>query len=232
MILICYGMQKSASSFAFQLSKEVANTRYNQWELNQILPEELKPAFVANNLFETITKLIEYIHDDQIYVIKTHCALSEEVKELIREGSAKATISVRDPYDIVVSLKDTGETERRKELSKQREYFTKIMSYDDALKYLPPILKNVSSWLEYKKSGMLTIPFSRIAEDPIAVTQDIAQLLGVTVDAAGIVEPYTSSKKPILEFNVGKQGRGRELLNLPECNEIKQSMDQFIKMYL
>lgn len=232
MLFISYGMQKSASSFAFQLAKDIANTKNSQWQLNQRLPEELRSIFIPNNFADNLKKLGEYIKDDEIYVVKTHCPLNYKVKEMIKEGHAKASVSIRNPYDIVVSLKDTGDRERAKEAGQQRKYFTEIKNYTDAVKLLPPIMKNASSWLDNKDLGVLVIPFTQISQNPLEVAQDIAKLMNVDTDVTELVESYTSNKQSILEFNVGQAGRGEKLLDLSEDNEITEDMDEFIKMYL
>lgn len=232
MLFISYGMQKSASSFAFQLAKDIADTNNSQWQLNQRLPEELRSVFIPNSFTDNLKKLSEYIEDDEIYVVKTHCPLNCEVKKMIQEGHMKASVSIRNPYDIVVSLKDTGDRERAKETSQQRQYFTQIKNYADAMKLVPPIVKNARSWLDHKDLGVLIIPFTDISQNPLQVAKNIAELMNVNTDVAKIVESYTSNKQSILEFNVGQKGRGRKLLDLSEGNESTRDMDEFIKMYL
>ncbi len=231
MLLICYGMPKSASSFAFTLAKDIAQTISNQWKLKQELQEELRNSFISGSLGSTLKKIDCYIPHKEIYVIKTHDLLDEETKELLLKGKAKAIISYRDPYDIVVSLKDTGEREQRKPQNKQRHYFTQIQSYEDALKKIPNILKNAKSWMDYKDTNLAKISFTEISQTPSVVAQKIADYMEVNVDVHSIVEPYVSNKESILEFNKGLEGRGYKEFSLPEENLVKKKMDEFLKLY-
>ena len=231
MIVICYGMPKSASTFTFQLSTDIAYIHDDQWQLNKKLPEELQSTFIAENLSQVISKIHKYIKNDQLYVIKTHCPLNDTLVKMIQEGNVKAIVSIRDPYDIVVSLKDAGDNERQKELSKQRQYFAEIKSYEDALKLIPAILKDASSWLKYSGSGKLDIPFYKIAREPLLAAREIARHIGVDADVSNIVDSYISNKQSIIEFNVGEIGRGKQLFLLAETNQIKKDMDKFIETY-
>ena len=223
-------MPKSASTFAFQLAKDIAESHSNQSKLRQLLPQELQCNF-QTELDKTIQKIDEVIPDEEIYVIKTHCSLNEEVKALLVKGHAKAMVSYRNPYDIVVSLKDAGERERSKPVEKQRKYFTQIKTYEDALSKIPGILKIGEFWLKYP--NILKIPFSRIAKDPLTAAQEIADYMGVsTANLSQIVESYVLNKKSIGEFNIGKEGRGHIEFSLSEDNDIKKKMDKFVMLYL
>ncbi|MGB3401838.1 MAG: sulfotransferase domain-containing protein [Microcoleaceae cyanobacterium] len=234
MIFVCYGMVKSASTFAFQLANHLAQTHSNQAELNQLLPEHLQARFIPKNLGETLQKLNSYLpNNGEIYVIKTHCFLDDETKKMLSEGKVKAAVSYRDPYDIVVSLKDAGEIERQREEHKQRPYFTEIQSYEDALKKLPPVLKEAKLWLDCEDT--MQINFSRIANEPVVIAQEIADYMGVNIDPqkiVKIVESYTSDKSSIFEFNKGIEGRGQKELNLSDTDPIKKTMDEFVSQYL
>ncbi len=232
MLYICYGMLKSASTFAFQIAIDIAQTHSDRGSLMQKLPQDLRASFIPENLGLTLQKINEFIPKEEIYVIKTHCKLDEETEELLSKGLAKAMISYRDPYDIVVSLKDAGDIERRKDPTQQRPYFTKIKDYQDALKRLPYIMADAEPWLKEEK--IHRIQFSEIASDPIKVAQEMANYMGVTVDQSKItqiIESYTSNKKSIIEFNVGIKGRGHKEFSLPETDPIKQEMDRFLKLY-
>ena len=232
MLCVCYGMPKSASSFAFTLAKDIAQTKSDQMQLKSLLPEDLQDFFIVSDLGKNLTKISEFIPEEEIYVVKTHNPLDEATKALLLKGKAKAIISYRDPYDIVVSLKDTGDREKEKPQHKQRPYFTRIQSYEDALKKIPNILRNAKSWLDYEDMNLVKVSFTEIAQTPSAVAQKIADYIGVSVDIHKIIEPYVSNKESILEFSKGVEGRGHKEFSLEDEDPIRKKMNRFIKLYL
>ena len=239
MLFVCYGMVKSASTFTFQLATRIAQTQSDQEEIRRSLPEHLSKRFISNNLTSTLEEISNYLpNQSDIYVVKTHSPLDLGTQEMLSKGKIKATVSYRDPYDIVVSLKDAGEIERQKEVRQQRPYFCDIKSYEDALKKLPNVIQTARTWLDYE--DILRVPFSSIANQPVVVGALMAKYMGINLDSqeiSKIVEYYTSNKKLIFEFNVGIEGRGNKDLNFKELNlsdkeRIKKIMDDFISDYL
>ena len=222
-------MPKSASTFAFLLARDIAQSHSDQVKLRQLLPEDLRDPF-QDQLGAKIERISDAIPDEKLYVVKTHCLLNEAIKGLLVEGKAKAMVSYRDPYDVVVSIKDAGEAERQKPMHKQRQWFAQIKSYEDAVEWMPQILKIAESWLEY--TDVLRIPFSKIAREPLNLTNEIANYMCVTTaNVSKIVKPYISNKKSIEEFNVGVEGRGYGKFSLSENKDINKKMDYFLKLY-
>ena len=149
MIVICYGMPKSASTFTFQLSTDIAYIHDDQWQLNKKLPEELQSTFIAENLSQVISKIHKYIKNDQLYVIKTHCPLNDTLVKMIQEGNVKAIVSIRDPYDIVVSLKDTSDKIAREPLLAAREIARHIGVDADVSNIVDSYISNKQSIIEF-----------------------------------------------------------------------------------
>lgn len=231
MLFLCYGMPKSASSFAFTLAKDIAQTKSDQMQLKSTLPEDLRDFFIVSGLGKTLTRISDLIPEEEIYVLKTHNPLDKETQELLLSGKIKAIVSYRDPYDIVVSLKEAGDRERQKPKNRQREYFTQITGYEEALEKIPNFLNNARSWMEFQETKLVKISFSDISKNPLIIAQNIAQHMGLEVDTSKIANSYVSNKESILEFNKGVEGRGYQELNIPENNSIKKQMDEFIDLY-
>ncbi|MDY6937870.1 MAG: sulfotransferase domain-containing protein [Cyanobacteriota bacterium] len=224
-------MPKSASSFAFTLAKDIAQTKSDQMQLKSTLPEDLRDFFIVSGLGKTLTRISDLIPEEEIYVLKTHNPLDKETQELLLSGKIKAIVSYRDPYDIVVSLKEAGDRERQKPKNRQREYFTQITGYEEALEKIPNFLNNARSWMEFQETKLVKISFSDISKNPLIIAQNIAQHMGLEVDTSKIANSYVSNKESILEFNKGVEGRGYQELNIPENNSIKKQMDEFIDLY-
>ena len=70
MIYICFGMPKSATSFAFQLASSIANQQTRQHVLQQTLPEPMRNRFLLDRIGEQVDQLLEFIPRDAHYVVK------------------------------------------------------------------------------------------------------------------------------------------------------------------
>jgi len=223
-------MQKSASTFAYQLAIDVAQMRSDQTHLQMNLPEDLQPKFTTS-LDVTLSGLLDFIAQDEIYVIKTHNPVTWDVKELIQAGRVRGLVSYRNPFDIVISLIDAGERERQKNKNEQREYFSQIECQDDALQLMDVIMSHAKTWLDFDSDQILKIPFPKIAQFPTLVVQEIAAFMGVDVDPGKIVHGYLTHQKPIYEFNVGKENRGERELIFSGDEQLKLEMEQFVRDY-
>ena len=229
MIVICYGMQKSASTFTFQIAQDIAQTISDQIRLSSTLPEKLQHPYVGEGFDDALRTIIALIPDNEIYIIKTHHPLTEYVKSLLVENQIKAIVSYRDPYDIVVSLKEAGEKERLAGEKIQR--FAQIETYNRALNEVLAIIEIAEPWL--KSPATFKVPFPKITKETVNVARDMATYLQIpNTNVTEIVELYLSGQKPIWEFNVGLEGRGHQELKLSDDNKVKKEMDRFICLYL
>lgn len=239
MIVICYGMPRSASTFAFQLARDIAQTQSDQEQIRQRLPSKLRNSY-RERLDEDLEELIACVPAHQIYVVKTHCGFNPTIKAYLETEQAKAIVSYRNPYDVVVSLKEIGEAERSKPVTQQRQSFAQIQSYADALTWMPYTIKVANSWLEWQDERLLLVPFVEVVKDSTAVAEKIAAHLGVTqINAANIVKPYLANRSAIIEFNVGQSGRGQQIFDLPENQtllaqrpNIQKAMDRFVRRFI
>ena len=224
-------MPKSASSFAFQLASSIANQRTRQHVLQQTLPESMRNRFILDHLGDQVERLLEYIPPDAHYVLKTHSPLDERLGRQIANGNVRGCVSVRNPFDIAVSLMDAGKRERALPPAQQREYFTQVHSQRDAIDLLPHIISNARTWLDSKFGPLLTIPFTHISQTPFKVVEQICESMQIVADPNTIATPFLQDKTSILEFNVGLSNRWNTELDLPPDDPVVKEMEQFTAHY-
>ena len=231
MIYICFGMPKSATSFAFQLASSIANQQTRQHVLQQTLPEPMRNRFLLDRIGEQVDQLLEFIPRDAHYVVKTHSPLDERLRGHIADGNVRGCISIRNPFDIAVSLMDAGKRERTLPSGKQRAYFTQIHNQRDAIDLLPHIMDNARTWLDSLFDQLVTIPFVQISEKPYGVVEQICQSMGIRADPNAIATPFLQDKTSILEFNIGRSNRWNTELDLSPNDSIVREMKRFTKQY-
>jgi len=234
-LLICFGQPKSASSFMWKMSCNIAGGDKKQQVISRQLPVSLNKRYMQS-IDERWLAILELLPPDVTYAIKTHAQISEIGQALVSAGVAKAVVSVRNPYDLVASLIDVGVSERARPPDKQRVSFTSIYTMDDAVHVVLHSINICREWLQFAEQYDLpVIHFEHVVNQPEMIATRIAGLLGLSVDAAAVVAPFLENKaEKIPEFNVGISGRGRELFenyNNPAVIQIFEEFNDQIKTY-
>src|SRR5262245_35316182 len=114
MIYVSFGMLKSASTLAYQLTEEILHQGGRRPIL---LGRPLRPAMSVTNYFDEIDEdLIRHIEDQaqgRDVVLKTHQRPGPGLSRLIENGEVLASATFRDPREIALSMVDHGERSRR-----------------------------------------------------------------------------------------------------------------------
>lgn len=233
MLYISYGMAKSASSFAFQLAAGTANQLTNQQQMLNRLPENLRQSYQAN-LASNIEEIDACVPADDILVLKTHDPLDRFTLRELRENRLMASITIRDPYDILVSLLDSGRRERLKPAEQQRPYFSEIRELEDALRRVPSHMKCAEEWITHAgPSPQCEIfRYEELRVDPFSVANRISRQMGIDADGSELVSGYLDNREKIWEYNKGLPGRGRSEIEVPANHPVKRMMDHFISKHL
>ena len=205
MIHLSYGMLKSASTLAYQVTEEILR---QGGRTLCILPPPLRRPLSVTNYFDNIDlpliRRIAAAAQGGDVVIKTHQLPAPEVLELIAQGSIRATASLRDPREIALSMVDHGVRSRRwsiPEFSECRTVFDCWPSIDDQVETL-------RAWCAIP--GVERIAYNDICFDTRALVTRLAGVLGVSVDAAQVARVF-DDKMMVGQFNKGVQDRFHEM---------------------
>ncbi len=226
MLLISYGMPRSASTFVWQLTYDLINYNHKQHKLKKHLQEHQRPNFIYN-VNDEIDSIINAIPEDEYYLIKTHGEYNESFRKYEHEGKLKIICTIRNPYDLCVSWMDIHKKEQQDQ--DKRQGFVEADSLAKVLELVKRDIKTAEKWLA--------------AEDPLvfrygAIMGDHGQLIKSIVDHIGLevylydkVYDFYQDKSNITEFNKGVKGRGNTLVDQldPPAIEI---FNAFINKYL
>ena len=229
MIFISYGLQRSASTFSFQLLEGMLDAAgFSQKKILGLLPEEYRMQFVDFARYD-IEAYLRYIPQDQVLLLKTHSRLTPGMKELIRKGQIKASVSYRSPYDVAVSLYRVGIEERKKDRSKQRMGFARIETMGQALETTAQLLKIADKWLDNQYTLKLFYP------DVVLRTREttlrMADYLGVSVDIAPVCDKYLNDKALIWEYRGGGIGVAEQYLDKVQMDWSREHFGWFFEKY-
>lgn len=224
MIIISYGLPKSASTITYTYTEELllaSGIKNGQQKFKAFFKEGFVYKFGI-----TSTLLIILIH--AFYgsiVIKTHSAPSFFIRFLLKLYATKATCTIRDPRDIVLSAIDHG---KRKEPNNP---FKKFTSINNALPAIIEEFKKCEKWLHYK--NILVIRYENITQSPATELHNISNYLSFTLDIKTIsiiINKYEKTKNLNKNFNKGTTNRYRSEMSEEEISLCNSSANKYIHL--
>ena len=205
MIYISYGMLKSASTLAYQVTEEILRQAGRP---PCILRLPLRPALSVTNYFDNIdlplVRRIEKAAQGRDVVIKTHQLPAPEVLALVEKGAIMASASFRDPREIALSMVDHGDRSRRwgiPEFSECAHVLDCRPSLDDQVEVL-------RVWCSIPR--VERIAYNDICFAMPSLIARLARQMGVAGNI-GLVEAAFLDKKLVGQFNKGVKDRFHEM---------------------
>jgi len=226
MLIISYGMPKSASTFTFQLLCDVAKKDSDQKAIRQNLPAHLKDPYLVS--LDLLDELESNIPPHAHYVVKTHVAFDEQIAKLIKEKRIKAICQYRNVLDVLVSMLDSGKNERRKPPEIQREPFKSIYKANDAIPLVVQFVESTKPWIAAAREyGFPCFSFIQITRNTETSLLRMCDYLGIECDVSEIIAKYIQNPGLIGEINRGIPGRGARELQIDKDHHIRRLSDEF-----
>ena len=224
MIIFCYGIPKSASTFTFQLTQKVLElSGYS----NDIMPPEIiRPNLTENYLDilnQEIITMVDEFAQDTIIVVKTHAPISDAVKDLLDTDRAYALANYRDPRDIALSYVDHGQRSR----SKGQPFFAPFHDPKQALKPLKQHYDDFKGW--YMSHNVKSILYDDICFNSLSTLSEIIRFLGLNIDADTVLESFIDKENTIGQFNKGKKQRYIDDMNDSDKLIFEKELKEFIE---
>ena len=203
MIYICYGVTKSASTYLYQLTEEILRVAGRR---TARVGPPFRPATSVDNYLDDITgDTLDGIARQWPgcdFVLKTHGVLEPAVAARIEAGTVLASAAIRDPREIALSMIDHGRRSRRWRYAEFSEFVTSA----DSFASLDEQVRRFRQW-----AGVAPIfTYNAICYDTERVVAAVAAQMGVSVEAARVLDPFRS-KTGVGQFNKGAALRYREM---------------------
>jgi len=201
-IYICYGITKSASTFAWQLIKRIAiSGGLPIATLTSKSKGRNSPEDYIDPVSQTNLDLIRSDVGDFPVVIKTHGGVTPAAAGLVAEGKAEVFVSYRDLRDVALSLLDHGARSRAKGIKD----FAQFHELADTLEDIKAQIQRLEGWV--KSCKPLLLSYDEICFDTPSTISRIAERLGVSVDIEAIFAEFDLNKDLIGQFNKGERRR-------------------------
>jgi len=227
MILIAYGLPKSASTFVFftltNLGEGAGETVWNR--LDARMPEGRRNPYQPDIDAGYLDLVRANWPENELLPVKTHCSLNRVLAREILSGGIKACASFRDPRDSVLSLLDAGARDRA---DGKDSFFAGLHTIEDAIDVVGLQILKTMGWLELP--GVMPVPFQLAARHPDTLTRKLAAFAG-TQDALSRVDQATPDKENVPEYNKGALNRHEAELSRADRARIEDQFGFHIRFF-
>ncbi len=199
-VVIAHGQPKSGSTFLYMTAMEIAqnvNSEEFYTYKNRVLGEDF-PTFVDEITADFVLDLDNRIPRHQMFIIKTHGELSEDLAAIIARGQVKAFTSFRDLRDTALSTLDVAVKDR--EIGDAR-YFAKYNEIEQLRNAIPWQWNAVSPWV--RCPGVFANPYYMTALSQSTCVGLLARYLGAGYMSNTLAAEMDAKRTSLPEYNKG-----------------------------
>lgn len=223
---ISYGMWKSGSTYAFELTKAMfVNNGYLQTRLSNYAVEPGHNInFVRDWSIEQLKAIInEAEKHDTIIVLKTHRPPSPEVKEFLDSDLAVGHAVYRDPRDIALSLIDAGDLARKQ----GHQAFSNIYHLDDAIKKIHKQVDFFNQWVNL--NNIEPIAYHHFTQNPTQLAYLISEQTNFVPYTLKDADNIKTSR--FIQLNKGKQNRYQTEMSIAQNETFQKEFESFYRNF-
>ncbi|MEQ8716433.1 MAG: hypothetical protein RIE08_02370 [Acidimicrobiales bacterium] len=225
-IYVSYGTVKSASTFAFELTKRMFIQ--NGFEQPRLSDDAVEPGHNINFVTRWDEDRVDALRAEAqrhhtVPVLKTHARPSRPIVELLESGVAAAHAVYRDPRDMALSLMDAGRAARAKE----RRAFSEIVTLDDATEHVERHLANFDLWTGL--TGVEPVDYATVTADTASFASVLGDQTGLTFDHEAATAHVTENE--FIQFNQGHQRRHESEMSAADSERIVERFASFYERF-
>lgn len=208
MIVLCYGLQKSASSFCYQLICDVLEAAgHPQQEFRtgplQTIPKTTRGGLVSTS-WDCFGSLVDLVGKEKWVAVKTHGSMTPKIEALLELGWVKSFASHRNLEDASLSLFEHAQRQREA-ANPQDMGFAHLENLEQAIDHIAEQAPRMQQWISHPK--VKPISYELLRSDPARVCGLISSQLGLNVDISELLKEYSNASRKIENFNKGEPNR-------------------------
>ncbi len=205
MLVLCYGMQKSGSTLAFELTCGVLQSAgfaqdFIRSDVHAPREGRVYRNFVGKFNTDTLNDLIATIGPSRKIAVKTHSGFTDDMLPQLEASQAKRELQIiasyRDPRDVCLSLLDAG----RRDRDAGKGFFAQFDTLESAARFTKTNSARFRRWAALR--GALRLSYEQTAYDTEAAIVAIESVLGIQSDHAQVlqhafVDAFTQKNKAV-----------------------------------
>lgn len=243
MLVISFGVMKSASSYQYQILCELLAARHRSFDDYLLHRRHLVGQKFADLYFDPLTDEItdieKLIPKTEYFTFKTHNTFnnseftkgkepvaSEKLMKAISEGDIRIICSLRDPRDILLSAIDHS---KRTIKDGTNDFFSTLKNYDDVVPHIKSGFRKAKVW--FKTGHTLFIPYEflfELEEEIILSIQSFVELPFIDINQR---ISRLKNKKQIHQFNKAEPNRWMNELDKNEQEKFSEIFKNEIEFY-
>ena len=227
MLVLCYGMQKSGSTLAFEMVRGILQSAGFEQPLiynDMADPAEARRNYINAITAEKVAELITTIGEDRKIAVKTHATLPDDLfvwmEDRQRARKIQIIASYRDPRDVCLSLLDAG-TKAREE---NTYAFSDLKTLDDAADYMRSRIRRFRKWSAVQ--GALRLNYDMVAYEPKKAIAAIENALDVRGDTAAVLKHAFEDART--HKNTARQHRYRNDMDEEQQTRLTRKFRRFL----
>jgi len=234
MLYFSYGIRKSGSTLAFELTKGLLEALgHPQKRLAIPCFADRQVHFLNHNQTkafdeEIASQILDALEPGRILAIKTHGPPSSYLMTNLQAGLMLGQANFRDPRDNTLSLVDAGKRARKR----GRGAFMNIDSVESAIVSIKDQVKIYDSWVS--QPGILACTYDEVAFDSESFLERVGRQLGYDrsdlPDLANLADKV--KKEAFTQFNKGVPKRYRRDFSLQQTVYVTQFFRRELTEYL
>ena len=222
-LYLSYGMPKSGSTLAFELTRtmlELAGVRQER-----IAPELTQESNFVLRLDGEALKTLKSAAGETggPVVIKTHSIQYPRAGKMLARGALSGHAVCRDPRDMALSMLDAAREGRAWGKGPDGPF----RNVPDTIKLLHACVRSFNKWAE--SPNVIPIHYERLAFDTESVAREIAAQLGIDVDIPKAIEIAVGSK--FIQFNRGTSQRWKSEMDAADARLLEAEFGDFIRTW-
>ena len=181
---------------------------------------------------QNVLKLYNLVEKNASFVVKTHSRPSILWSLIHLKGIFRASLSIRDPRDIVVSLLDHA---KKIKTEGRDNSIVHLSSVAEAIEYTSKMLNANDVW--FRTPGVLMVKYEDLLLDPVGQLHRLSDHIGLNPESElleGIVQKYApkaindATMQKRTHFNKGAVGRYKSRLSPAEIDLCNKRFKKFI----
>ena len=228
MLVLCYGIQKSGSTLAFEMvGAALASAGFAQDFVRNDRGRS-EGNFISQAKRDSLASLIGEIGPDRRIAVKTHSGfpkpLAPWLDGLAAEGKLRVVASYRDPRDACLSLVDAAAKSRR--IGKHD--FAEVATLDDAAAYIEARIPAFERWAGLEKT--LLLDYETAAFAPGTALDRIDAALGIASHRQAVLRHAFEDAKTLK--NKARPARHRDELTPDDNARLTARFQDFLNRYV
>jgi len=227
MVIVSFGVMKSASSYQYQVLSELLQARHSSYDdyidyRTHIVGKEYADKYFEP-LYEQFQSNLAKVKNFDFYAFKTHDFVNipnkeyDTIEELIDRDNLRIIGSIRDPREIMLSAMDHSQRTKK---DGTRDFFATLDTIEDTVPHIKNAFQKAVLWHKTKK--VLWLPYDSLFEYELEIIVALKDFCGLHhIDIFGRIEKLKSDGH-IHQFNKGKKQRWKT--ELSEEQQIRFSL--------